>query len=59
MIGDDGPDDGAHPLRPACGVTMHPESEGDECRECGYRIEWPAGEPPGDSKGILELDDWR
>ncbi|WP_119697060.1 hypothetical protein [Microbacterium halotolerans] len=59
MIGEDGLDDGAQPICPACGVTMHPEGEGDECRECGYRIEWPAGEHPGDGEGIVDLDDWR
>lgn len=54
MIGDDG----AQPICPACGVTMHPEGEGDECRECGYRIEWSQGEQSGDSEGNSDFDDW-
>ncbi|KEP74771.1 hypothetical protein HR12_04590 [Microbacterium sp. SUBG005] len=37
--------DDLQPICPACGVTMHPlldEGLGaDECRECGYRVEWP------------------
>jgi len=37
-------DDGAQPICPACGVTMHPlldEGIGaDECRECGFQMEW-------------------
>ena len=38
-------DDDAQPICPSCGVTMHPlldEGIGaDECRECGFRLEWP------------------
>lgn len=39
-------DDGAQPICPACGITMHPLlDEGvsaDECRECGFQVEWPS-----------------
>lgn len=48
-------DSAAQPICPACGVTMHPENDGDECRECGYRIEWPEAEHPGDGEGIIDL----
>ncbi len=38
----------AQPICPACGVTMHPLlDEGipaDECRECGFRVEWPGAD---------------
>lgn len=41
--------DEAQPICPACGVTMHPLlDEGiraDECRECGFRLEWPGADP--------------
>ena len=40
--------DEAQPICPACGVTMHPLlDEGiraDECRECGFQVEWPAAD---------------
>lgn len=42
----------AQPICPACGVTMNPEDDGDECWECGYRINKPAGEHPGDGEEI-------
>lgn len=41
--------DDAQPICPSCGVTMHPlldEGIGaDECRECGYRMEWTPRDP--------------
>lgn len=41
--------DAAQPICPACGVTMHPLlDEGiraDECRECGFQLEWPGTDP--------------
>ena len=50
-------DDGALPICPSCGVTMHPlVDEGidaDECRECGFRLAWSdTGEA-----GAEDLDD--
>lgn len=45
----------AQPICPACGVTMHPENGGDECRECEYRIEWPHAEHPGYGDGIIDF----
>ncbi|MGO1770745.1 MAG: hypothetical protein ACTHZX_12410 [Microbacterium sp.] len=40
MTGFDALPEDDQPICPSCGVTMHPEDGGDECRECGYRIEW-------------------
>lgn len=38
-------DDGAQPICPSCGVTMHPlldeGIDADECRECGFQLDWP------------------
>lgn len=51
--------DGAQPICPSCGVTMHPENGGDECRECGYRIEYPEATHPGYGDDLPDLDDWR
>lgn len=54
MIYRDPLDEDAQPICPSCGVTMHPlldEGIGaDECRECGFRLEWPeaAGADDGD-----------
>ncbi|MFS0793939.1 zf-TFIIB domain-containing protein [Microbacterium sp. 1P10AE] len=40
----DYPDDGAQPICPSCGITMHPlideGIDADECRECGFRLAW-------------------
>ncbi len=47
--------DAAQPTCPRCGVAMHPIAGADECRECGYRIEWPAAEHPGDGEGIIDF----
>lgn len=49
----------AQPICPTCGVTMHPEDGGDECRECGYRIEYPEVTHPGFGDEIPDIDDWR
>lgn len=43
------------PICPACGVTTYPEDDADVCRECGYRIEWPAAEHPGMGGDIPEI----
>ena len=41
-------DDGAQPICPSCGITMHPlldeGTEADECRDCGFRLAWAGGE---------------
>ena len=55
----DDTDYGAQPACPTCGVAMHPIRHGDECRECGHRVEWPRVDHPGFGEGITELDDWR
>ncbi|MEV7874220.1 hypothetical protein [Microbacterium sp. NPDC089188] len=42
----DMPVDDRQPICPACGITMHPlvdeGEDADECRECGFQLEWPA-----------------
>ncbi|MDQ1124612.1 zf-TFIIB domain-containing protein [Microbacterium trichothecenolyticum] len=47
-------DDTAQPICPACGVTMHPlldEGLGaDECRECGFRLEWSEPDASGPAR---------
>ncbi|WP_221585531.1 hypothetical protein [Microbacterium sp. G2-8] len=45
----------AQPICPECGVTMHPEDGRDECRECGYRIEWPEAQHPGYGDDIADV----
>lgn len=46
----------AQPVCPACGVTTYPESGADVCRECGWRVEWPAAEHPGEGgPGIVDF----
>jgi len=52
-------DAAAQPSCPTCLTVMQPNDGGDECRECGHRVEWPAAEHPGDGEGIIDLDDWR
>ena len=51
----DDTDYGAQPACPTCGVVMHPIRHGDECRECGYRIEWPRVRKPVDGPNIIDL----
>lgn len=38
--------DDRQPICPACGVTMHPlldeQVTADECRECGFQVDWTA-----------------
>jgi|GEM_PF-4209289 len=51
---DASPDD-RQPICPACGITMHPlldeGEDADECRECGFQLEWPA------ARGVERADD--
>lgn len=60
MIGYDDLADGAQPICPACGVTTNPVDGADECRECGWRVEYPPTPPhPGFGEGLPDIDDWR
>jgi len=44
-------DDGAQPICPSCGITMHPlldeGIDADECRECGFRLAWDRTDAEG------------
>jgi Zn ribbon nucleic-acid-binding protein len=48
-------DDGAQPICPSCGITMHPlldeGIEADECRECGFRLAWVGGDHDATDEG--------
>lgn len=55
-------DDTAQPICPSCGVTMHPLLEqgggADECRECGFQLEWSATGPARDDDDDRPRDRW-
>ena len=43
------------PVCPRCAVVMHALRGGDECRVCGYRVEWPRTRKPVDDPSIIDF----
>ncbi len=48
MIEDDGLDAAVQPACPTCGTVLHTLRRGFECRGCGFEIDIPWVEHPGD-----------
>lgn len=48
-------DAAAQPSCPTCLTVMQPNAGGDECRECGWRVEWPEAEHPGMGGDIPDI----
>ncbi len=54
--------DDRQPICPACGVTMHPlldeQIGADECRECGFQLEWSGPDATRDDAERGYRDRW-